>query len=103
MRAFLLLGEANPQGQGNLLQTFIMVGVALIFFYFILLRPEQKRRKLMEAQRSSMKLGDRIVAMNIVGKLDQIHDQTVTLKMADGSKIEVLKIAITDVKSDETT
>lgn len=101
MTGFQLLADAAPQGQGNIMQTFIMVGVALVFFYFILLRPEQKRRKLMEAQRSAMKLGDRVVAMNIVGKLDQIHDQTVTLKMADGSKVEVLKIAITDVKSEE--
>lgn len=93
----MLLDAAAPQG--NFMQTLIMVGVAILFFYFILLRPEQKRRKLMEAQRSSMKVGDRVVAMNIVGILDQIHDQSVTLRMQDGSKIEVLKIAITDVKS----
>jgi preprotein translocase subunit YajC len=95
----MLLDASAPQG--NLMQTLIMVGVAILFFYFILLRPEQKRRKLMEAQRSSMKVGDRVVAMNIVGTLDQIHDQTVTLRMQDGSKIEVLKIAITDVKSQD--
>lgn len=95
----MLLDAGAPQG--NFMQTLIMVGVAILFFYFILLRPEQKRRKLMEAQRSSMKVGDRVVAMNVVGILDQIHDQTVTLKMQDGSKIEVLKIAITDVKSQD--
>jgi preprotein translocase subunit YajC len=99
MKLFNLLADAAAP-QGNLMQTFIMVGVALVFFYFILLRPEQKRRKLMESQRSSMKIGDRVVAMNVVGILDQIHEQTVTLRMNDGSKIEVLKIAITDVKSE---
>lgn len=100
MSLFNILLDAQGAPQGNIMQTFIMVGVALVFFYFILLRPEQKRRKLMEAQRSSMKVGDRVVAMNVVGILDQINEQTVTLKMNDGSKIEVLKIAITDVKSD---
>jgi preprotein translocase subunit YajC len=99
MKVFNLLADAAAP-QGNLMQTFIMVGVALVFFYFILLRPEQKRRKLMEAQRSSMKIGDRVVAMNVVGILDQIHEQTVTLRMNDGSKIEVIKLAITDVKSE---
>lgn len=100
MNLLTILADAQKAPQGNIMQTFIMVGVALVFFYFILLRPEQKRRKLMEAQRSSMKIGDRVVAMNIVGTLDQINEQTVVLKMIDGSKIEVLKIAITDVKAD---
>jgi preprotein translocase subunit YajC len=100
MTFFNLFLDATPNGQGNLMQTFVMVGVALVFFYFILLRPEQKRKKMMEQQRSSMKIGDRIVSMNLVGKLHQIHDQTVTLSMLDGSKVEVLKLAITDVKSE---
>ena len=101
MNLSTILADAQAAPQGNIMQTFIMVGVALVFFYFILLRPEQKRRKLMEAQRSSMKIGDRVVAMNIVGTLDQINEQTVVLKMIDGSKVEVLKIAITDVKADK--
>jgi preprotein translocase subunit YajC len=100
MTTFQVLADATSAPQGNLMQTFIMVGVALVFFYFILLRPEQKRRKLMEAQRSSMKIGDKVVSMNLVGTLDQIDDQTVTLRMKDGSKVEVLKMAITDVKSE---
>ena len=100
MSFFNILADAAPAPQGNIMQTFVMIGMALVVFYFILLRPEQKRRKLMEAQRSSMKVGDRVVAMNIVGTLDQINEKTCILKMVDGSKIEVLKIAITDVVSE---
>lgn len=80
------------------MQTLVMIGVALLFFYFILWRPEQKRRKLMDQQRSAMKSGDKVTAMGIVGTVFKVQDTTVILKMVDGSKIEVLKAAITDVQ-----
>lgn len=104
----LLLGalpafaDAAPAGRENSFwQTLIMIGIALVFFYFILWRPEQKRRKAMEQQRSSLKAGDRVTAMGIIGTVAKIQDKTVILKMVDGAKIEILKAAITDVQSGE--
>jgi len=97
--AALLADEGvAPSSGGGLTQTLIMIGIALVFFYFILWRPEQKRRKASEQMRSSLKKGDRVTAMGIIGKVDRIQDQTVILKMVDGAKIEVLKAAITDVR-----
>ncbi len=94
----LLADEGAAAQGGGLMQTFIMIGIALVFFYFILWRPEQKRRKTAEQMRSSLKKGDRVTAMGIIGKVDRIQEQTVVLKMIDGSKIEILKAAITDVQ-----
>jgi len=90
--------EAPATRQGSFMQTIIMIAVALVFFYFILWRPEQKRRKAVEKQRSTMKKGDRVTAMGIIGIIDKIKDATVILKMVDGAKIEILKAAITDVQ-----
>lgn len=89
------------RSQGSFWQTLIMIGIAIVFFYFILWRPEQKRRKAMEEKRSSMKKGDGVTAMGIVGTIDRIKEQTVIVKMVDGSKIEFLKAAITEVKASE--
>lgn len=89
--------EEAPQPAQTLWQTVIMIGIAVAFFYVILWRPEQKRRKAMEEQRSAMKKGDRVTAMGIIGTVVSIKEQTVILKMFDGSKIEFLKAAITDV------
>jgi preprotein translocase subunit YajC len=86
----------NPAG--GITQTLLMIGIALIFFYFILWRPEQKRRKAAEQMRTSLKKGDRVTAMGIIGRVDKIQEHTVILKMVDGSKIEVIKGAITDVQ-----
>lgn len=88
--------DVVPRDQG-MAQTFIMIAIALIFFYLILWRPEQKRRKAMEEQRSALKKGDRVTAMGIVGTVVRIDEHTIILKMYDGSKIEMLKAAISDV------
>ena len=105
MQMFLLASPLMAAGEEDSLpprdqgigQTAIMIAIALVFFYFILWRPEQKRRKALETQRSSLKKGDKVTAVGIIGTVVKIQDQTVILKMYDGSKIEVLKGAITDV------
>ena len=95
----LLADEVAAQGrQQSMWSTFMMIGIALLFFYLILWRPEQKRRKKMEQQRNTMSKGDRVTAMGIVGTLAKVNESTVILKMVDGAKIEVLKNAISDVQ-----
>jgi len=49
MFLFAQEGDLPPRDQGS--GKHIMIGIAMVFFYFILWRPEQKRRKLMEQQR----------------------------------------------------
>lgn len=99
LSATLFAEEAAPAArQQSMWQTLMMIGIALVFFYMILWRPEQKRRKKMQQQRSSMQKGDRVTAMGIVGTLVRVEKDTVILKMVDGSKIEVLTAAISDVK-----
>lgn len=96
--ALLLADGAAPAQSGQVMQTFILIGLAVVFFYFILWRPEQKRRKVMEQQRGAMKKGDKVTAMGIIGTVVKVEEKTVILKMVDDSKIEVLKAAITDVQ-----
>ena len=91
--------DAAPNSQSGITSTLIMIGIALVFFYFILWRPEQKRRKAAEQMRSSLKKGDKVTAMGIVGRVDRIQEQTVVLKMIGGALIEVLKTVITDVQA----
>jgi preprotein translocase subunit YajC len=95
--------EALPSPDQGFMQTLIMVGVALLFFYFILWRPEQKRRKALESQRDAMKKGDKVVAMGVVGTIHKIKENTVVVCTGDDSKIEFLKGAITEVTSPSQT
>lgn len=88
----------------SLWQTLIMVSIALLFFYFVLWRPEQKRRKAQAEQWQALKKGDRVVAMGIIGHIVRVGDSTVILRMYDGAKLEFYKTAISDIlpPSEET-
>lgn len=98
----LFAEEAVTKQQGNYMQSIIMILLAVVFFYFILWRPEQKRRKAQQKQRDSLKTGDKVTAMGIIGTIDRIEDNTIILKNIDGSKMEILKAAITDVKETDS-
>lgn len=90
--------SAPAQAQGSMVQTLVMIGVAIVFFYFILWRPEQKRKKAMEQLRGSLKKGDRITAMGIVGTIVKVQETTVVVALYEGAKMELLKASITDVQ-----
>lgn len=92
--------EHIPPPDQSFWQTLVMIGIAFLFFYVILWRPEQKRRKALEEQRSLMKKGDRVAAMGIIGTVIRVGELTVILKMYDGSKLEFYKAAITDILPD---
>jgi preprotein translocase subunit YajC len=98
MSGALFADEAAAAPQNNFMQTLMLLGFGVLFFYFLLWRPEQKRRKAAEKQRSSMKKGDRVTAMGIIGTVVRVQDKSVILKMVDGSKIEVLTMAVSDVQ-----
>jgi len=91
--------EAAPPRDQGMWQTLALIGIALVFFYFILWRPEQKRRRELENKRSSLQKGDKVTAMGIIGKVVRVGEHTIILSMYDGSKVEFLKAAITDVVS----
>jgi preprotein translocase subunit YajC len=88
-----------PMPDTGFQQTLMMVGAALIFFYFILWRPESKRRKEMEAKRQALKKGDRvIISGGIIGEVFKMQADTIILRLTDGAKMEVLKGAIQDIQ-----
>lgn len=92
--------EPPPTDYGSY-QGLVIIVVGILFMYFILWRPEQKRRKALEEQRSQLKQGDRVTAIGIIGTVESIKEHSVILKMVDGSKIEVLQAAISDVMTEE--
>ncbi len=101
-----LFAETTPAAapvqtpDAGLMQTLVMVVVALLFFYLILWRPEQKRRKALDTQRSAMKKGDQVVAMGIVGTVSKIKEHTVIVRSVE-TEIEFLKAAISEVRPEQ--
>ena len=84
----LFADEAAAAPQNNFMLTLMLLGFGVVFFYFLLWRPEQKRRKAAQKPRSSMKKGDRVTAMGIIGTVVRIQEQTLILKMSSFSAIQ---------------
>lgn len=95
MLYFLTDAAANPAG-GGMTSTIIMLLVMVGVFYFMLIRPENKRKKEAEQTRNSIKNGDEITTIGgIVGTVVDVKEDKFVLETgADRVRIEFLKWAI---------
>ena len=89
------LTETTPAG-GMGLSTILMLVAMLAVFYFMMIRPENKRKKEAEQMRSEMKVGDEIVTIGgICGKVVHIkEDKFVIETSADQVRMELTKWAL---------
>ena len=76
---------------------FLLFGF-MILIYFLMIRPENKRRKTHQEMLSSLEVGEEIVtAGGILGKISKITDQYLELTVSDNTKIKVQKTSISAV------
>ena len=95
--AFLLQsGNQNPLGS---LSTLVIMGVFILIFYFLVLRPQKKKEKEEAQMRDNIEIGDEITTIGgIIGKIVSIKDETFVLETTkDKTKIRFLKGAIRSV------
>jgi preprotein translocase subunit YajC len=89
-------GEAP--GAGSLLTNIIPFAAIILIFYFLLIRPQNKKRKETEKMLSALKKGDKVVTIGgIHGTVQNVKESTVLLKVDDNVKIEFLRTAISSV------
>ncbi|CAM3820385.1 preprotein translocase subunit YajC [Mesobacillus zeae] len=81
-----------------------MVGTVLplllmfVLFYFLLIRPQQKKQKAVMQMQSEMKKGDRVVTIGgLHGFVDSLDEGTVVIKCGDGSHLTYDRGAIREV------
>jgi preprotein translocase subunit YajC len=73
-----------------------------VIFYFLLIRPQQKRQKEHQKMLSSINKGDRVVTSGgMYGVVVGLDDQKVVLKIAENVKAEFAKSAIAHIVSKE--
>lgn len=97
---FLLLQGQQPGILGMLLPWIIIFGI----FYFLIIRPQQRRQKRAAKEReemlSSLKVGDKVITSGgIFGTIAAARDNSITLRIADKVNIEVLRTAISSMQS----
>ncbi len=90
--SFLILAQAtgnNPMG------TLIFVAVLAAIMYFIMIRPQQKQLKAHRELIGGLKKGDEVITQGgLLGKIYLVSERTLTLEIANGVRIRVLKTSI---------
>jgi len=101
---FLAQTATPPSGPAGLLGSpFVMMGLMVVMFYFLLIRPQQRQRKEQAARIASLGSGDKVVtSAGIHGIVHNVKEHTVVVKVAEGTMIEFDKLAITSVHKKET-
>jgi preprotein translocase subunit YajC len=91
-------GAAAPGGAAIFMQ---MVPLVLIFvvFYFLLIRPQQKRMKEQRATIDAVKKGDQVVTGGgLIGRVTRVDETEVEIELATNVKVRAIKSTLTDVR-----
>lgn len=90
--------QGGEGGGGSLISTLIMFGAIFAIFYFMIIRPQQKRAKEREKLLSNIEKGDKVVTSGGVhATIVGIEDKTVLIEIAPNVKIKIDRSAIGSV------
>ncbi|MDB4403762.1 MAG: preprotein translocase subunit YajC [Akkermansiaceae bacterium] len=90
-----LAADAQTSPFGN---PIVMIGLMMVMFYFLLIRPQQKQKKELAARISAMAKGDKVISIGgIHGTVHHISEKTVTIKLSEGVFVPFEKSSIQTV------
>jgi len=94
MHTFLILFQTGLGGFAQLLPIVLIIAV----FYFLLIRPQQKRQRQLQETVASLKIGDRVITTGgIIGVIITVKDTSFLIRSADKSILEIARSAIADI------
>jgi preprotein translocase subunit YajC len=94
----------TPQGEGatpgSTMMSFLPLVAIIAIFYFLILRPQNKKQKETQKMLSALKKGDRVVTIGgIHGVIQSVKESTVIIKVDENTKLEFNRGAISTVSS----
>lgn len=94
----LIAAAAAPSaGASFFIQTIPLV-LIFVIFWFLLIRPQQKRMKEHQAQIAAVKKGDRVVTGGgLIGRVIKVTDSEVEVELAQGVRVTAVKSTLTQV------
>jgi preprotein translocase subunit YajC len=95
------MGQPN-QGEGpGLMSNIILFGSIILIFYFMIIRPQQKRAKERQKLIDSMKKGDKVITSGgMYGTIAGMDEKTVLVQIADNVKVKLDRSAIATIVSE---
>lgn len=95
-----LLAAAGGPGAAGLLMQIAPFALIIIVFYFLLIRPQQQRAKQHKAMIDNLRKGDEVITQGgILGKITRVGDTEVTVELAEGVRVKVIKPTIAEVRT----
>jgi len=86
----LALGAGGGEGGGGGFQPLILMGAMFAIFYFLLIRPQQKKSKEHRQLLANLKKGDRVVTSGgIHGRITGMDESTLTVEIAEKVRVKV--------------
>ncbi len=84
------MGTQPGGGQGSTMWSFLPIILIFVIFYFLLIRPQQKRSKEHRTLLSNLKVGDQILTSGgIYGKITGLRDDVITVEISDKVRVRV--------------
>jgi preprotein translocase subunit YajC len=97
------MAPQGGEGGGGLISTLIMFGAIFLIFYFMIIRPQQKRAKEREKLLSNLEKGDKIVTNGgIHGVIAGLEEKTALLQVSENVKLKIDRSAIATVLAKKT-
>jgi preprotein translocase subunit YajC len=94
MHTFLIFFQGSAGGLVQMLPILLIIGV----FYFLLIRPQQKRQRQLQETIATLKVGDRVVTTGgIIGVITTVRDTSFLIRSADKSILEIARSAIAGI------
>lgn len=89
-------GEAAAGGLASILTMILPLGLMVLIFYFLIIRPEKKRTKETESMLNNIQVADEVITNGgIIGRVLSVQKDTVLIETgSDRTKIRVVKSAI---------
>ena len=90
---------AAPSGAAVMFNTVAPLLLIFLIFYFLMIRPQQRRMKAHQAMLAAVKKNDTAVTNGgLIGKVTKVDDHEVELEIASGVKVKVIKSMLSDVR-----
>ena len=98
----LAQSAATAQTQGSVTGMFIQLGLIFLIFYFLLIRPQQKKIKQQEAMLNAIKKGDKIITNGgVYGKVVEAEPFDLTVEIAKGVEVKIVRAMVREVINDD--
>lgn len=89
---------AAPAGGDSLITMLAPMAIVFAIFYFLVIRPQQKKIKEHRAKLDAVRRGDKVVTGGgIIGKVTHVRDDEAELEIAPNVRIRVVKATLADV------